>query len=250
MVELKRLLKADIMKLKSTQMIWIHFYIPILGLIVFLSYYSFSPWDSYNKVLSYFQAVAIVFPILISIITSMISEQEYMAGDFQHILTNSRTKSLTFVSKSLLFLLLGLWGIVVSTIGFYIGFSLIDENVFPFTIYLAITLILLGSNIFQYNLHFFLSFRLSKSISIGVGIVESLIAALFITGMGDGRWPFFPSSWGVRFISSLLMKYKGANYYLDPLLNYGIIIGLTVTIISFIGVLIWFTKWEGKRLEE
>ena len=81
-------------------------------------------------------------------------------------------------------------------------------------------------------------------------MVESLIAALFLTGMGDGRWPFFPSSWSTRFISSLLIKYKDINDYADPLLNHGIFISVIVTIISFIVILIWFTRWEGERLEE
>lgn len=250
MVQLKRLLKADIMKLKSTQMLWIHFYIPILGLIIFLSYYSFSSWDSFNKVLAYLQALGITFPIVIGIITSMVVEQEAMAGDFQNILTNNGMKSLPLISKCILFISLGFLATLLSLIGFYMGFSFIDTNIFPITIYLAIALIFLGSSIFEYTLHFFLSFRFSKSISIGVGIVESLVAALFLTGMGDGRWPFFASSWSSRFISYLLIKYESINNYIDPLLNPGIVIAITATIISFIAMIIWFTKWEGARSEE
>lgn len=250
MEQLKKILKADIMKLKSTQILWIHFYIPILGLIVFLSYYSFSPWDSFNKVLAYLQVLGITFPILIGIITSLVVEQECMAGDFQNILTNNGMKSLPLISKCILFISLSFLATLLSVIGFYIGFYFIDTSVFPIAIYLTIALIFLGSNIFEYMLHFLLSFRFSKSISIGVGMVESLIAALFLTGMGDGRWPFFPSSWSTRFISSLLIKYKDINDYADPLLNHGIFISVIVTIMSFIVILIWFTRWEGERLEE
>jgi len=250
MLELKKLLKADIIKLKSTQMIWIHFYIPIIGLIVFLGYYSISPWDTFNKILSYFQVLGITFPILVSVITSMMSEQEYIAGEFQSILTYSGIKPLPIVSKYILFLLLGFWGVLISVFGFYMGISYIDNNVFPLTVYLSIALILIGSSMLQYILHFFLSLRFSSSLSIGVGIIQSLIAALFITGMGDGKWPFFPSSWSVRFISSLMMEHQNTNNHLDPLLNNAIIIAIMVTIVSFIAMLIWFTKWEGERFEE
>lgn len=250
MIGLKRLLKADIMKLKSTQIIWIHFYIPILGIITFLSYYSLSPWDSFSKVSGYLEVLCIVFPILIGIITSMVSEQEYTAGDFQNILTNSKMKSLPFISKYILFILLGFFATILSVIGFYIGFSFIDTSIFSFPIYLAIALILISSNMFEYILHFFLSFRFSKSISIGVGIVESLIAALFLTGMGDGRWPFFPSAWSSRFVSSLMIKNQNTNYNVEPLLKQGIVISLIVTIVSFVAIIIWFNKWEGKRLED
>lgn len=250
MLELTRLLKADIMKFKSTQIIWIHFYIPILGLIVFLSYFSYSPWDSSDKISGYLQILCIAFPILIGIITSMVSEQEYIAGNFQNILGHSRIKIMPFLSKYILTLLLGLMGIIFSVIGFYLGFSFIDNNMYPFTMYLSVVGILISSNMFGYALHFFLSFRFSKSISIGVGILESFIAALFLTSIGDGVWPFYPSAWAIRFVSSLMIKYQNFNNYQDPVLYFGIIISIIGTILSLIIILTWFAKWEGKKLEE
>lgn len=250
MSQLKKLLKADIMKLKSTQMIWMHFYIPVFGLLIFLSYFSYSPWDSFKKVSAYLQVLCITFPILIGIITSIASEQEYISGNFQNILTYSEIKCLSFISKYTLFLLLGLLSTVLSVIGFYIGFSFIDNNVIPFTIYLAAVGILIVSNMFVYILHFFLSLRFSNGISIGVGIVESVISALFLTSMGDGRWPFYPCAWSIRFISSLMTKYQNTNNYVDPSLYSGIIFSNIGTILSFITIIIWFTKWEGKKLEE
>lgn len=250
MSQLKRLLKADIMKLKSTQIIWIHFYIPILGLIIFLSYFSFSPWDSFAKVSVYFKVLCMAFPILISMITSMAAEQEYIAGEFKNILSHSGTKFLSFVSKYILFILLGLLATILAVIGFYIGFYFIEGNIYPFTMYLSVVGILIFSNMIIYMIHFFLSFRFSKSISIGVGILESLILALFRTGMGDGIWPFYPSAWSIRFIGSLMMKYQDTNNLLDPALHFGIIISIVVTILSFIIMLIWFGKWEGKKLED
>lgn len=250
MKSLNKLVKVDIMKLKSTQMVPIHVYMPILGLVIFLSYYYFTSWDSYNKISSYLQTICITLPVLISVITSMVSEQEHISGDFRNILTYSGIKFVPLISKFIIFLSLGLFSILISNVGFYIGFSLIDIKIFPLSIYVYSSLILLVSSMFMYNIHFFLSFRFSKSISIGIGILESLIAALFLTGMGDSIWPLFPSSWSSRFISSLIMKYQGASEYVDPLLNKGIIISIIFTIVSFLAIITWFTKWEGKKLEE
>ena len=134
-----------------------------------------------------------------------------MAGGFQNILIGSEVKYLTFISKLILLLLLGTLSTILATIGFYVGFSFIENNIFPFTMYLAVVGILIRSNMFLYILHLFLSLRFSKEISIGVGIVESLASALFLTGMGDGRWPFVPSSWSIRFVGSLLMKYQNTG---------------------------------------
>lgn len=247
---LKRLLKADIIKLKSTKLIWMHVYIPIVGLIIFLSYFSYSEWESYSKVTSYFQVLCMTFPILIGIITSLVSEQEYVAGGFQNMRTYPGSKVLPLVSKYILFLLLGLLSTLLSVIGFYIGFYFIDPNSFPFTIYLASAFILIGSNMFGYIVHFFLSLRFSASISVGIGIVESLISALFLTSMGDGRWPFYPSAWGLRFIGSLQGRYLNPDRHVDSVLYQGIIISIIGTVIAFIIVIIWFSKWEGNRLEE
>ena len=105
MIELKKLIKADIIKLKSSQIPWMHLYIPILGLVIFLIYYSYAPWTSFSKVSSYLQVLSITFPMLISIITSIIADQEYMAGGFQNILIASETKYLSIISKFILCLL-------------------------------------------------------------------------------------------------------------------------------------------------
>ncbi len=251
MLQVKKLLKADIMKLKSTQMIWIHLYIPILGLIIFLSYYSYAPWSAYSKVSAYLQVLCMVFPILIGIITSMVADQEYMAGNYKNLLSSSECKELSFISKLIIFLLLGSFSTILAVIGFYVGFSFIENDTLPLTMYLAVVGLLIGSNIFLYVLHFFLSFRFSKGVSIGVGIVESLISALFLTGMGDGRWPFFPSSWSIRFIESLLMKYQIIDsIFRDPDLFLGVIISIVGTILSLVFMIIWFRNWEGKRAEE
>ena len=166
------------------------------------------------------------------------------------MLTHSGMKSLPLISKYIVILTLSIFSTLISVIGFYMGFSFIDINIFPLIAYLDISLILIMSSLCMYNIHFFLSFRFSKSISIGVGVVESLIAALFLTGMGDGKWPFFPSAWSARFIDSLLMKYSGMNNHLDVLLNYGIGISIVITILSFVAIIIWFTKWDGKTSEE
>ena len=251
MIEFKKLIKADIIKFKSTQIPWMHLYIPILGLIIFLSYYSYTPWTSFSKISAYLQVLSITFPMLIGIITSIVAEQEYIAGGFKNILIASETKNLIIMSKFTLCLLFGSLSTILAVVGFYIGYSFIDSNIYPIYINLAIVAILIGSNIFLYILHLFLSFRFSKAVSIGVGIAESLVAALFLTGMGDGRWPFLPSSWSIRFTSSLLMKYQSAeDILLDQDLKLGIIISIVLTFISFVIMLVWFKNWEGNRTEE
>lgn len=252
MLQFKRLLKADIIKLKSTLLLWIHIIIPLLGVAIFLCYYSFTTWNNVGKISGYLQTLCIAFPTLIGIIASLSADQEYMAGSYQNILNVSQLKSLAMISKIILFLVLGFLSTILAVIGFYLGFLFIGETIFTLTTYLKVIVIIFWSNIILYILHFFLSLRFSSSVSIGVGIIETLISALFLTSMGDGIWPFVPCSWSMRFVESLILKYSSINgiVLLDPDLKWGIMISITATILSIIILLIWFTKWEGNRAEE
>lgn len=250
-MELKRLIKADIIKMKSTQLLWMHLWIPLLGLAIFLGYYAISPWNSISKTSGYFEVLCIAFPILIGIITSMAADLEFDAGNYQNLLGGSQIKSLAFLSKYLLFISLGFLSTLIAVFGFYFGFSFIDSSPLPLGAYFTISLVLIGSSLILYMFHFFLSFRFSKSISIGAGIVEALVCALFRTGMGDGRWPFVPSSWSMRYVMSIMNKYVNrTGTLIDPSMPLGIIINVIAALLSFILILIWFTKWEGKRAEE
>ena len=251
MLQLIKLLKTDIMKLKSTQIFWVHLYIPLLTLLIFLSYYSISPASTFSKIAAYLQILGMAFPAVIGIVTSMVAEQENSAGGFQNILLSSRPKYLAILSKLILFIALGTLSTSLAVGGFYLGYSFMGNNIYPGQFNLILVGILLGSNVFQYIFHFFLSFRFGKGISSGLGIAESLLAALFLTGLGDGRWPFVPSSWGIRFVSFFLLKqqnpaisFKGTN--LIPIICFSCL----ATIIAFLSLLVWFSRWAGNKREE
>lgn len=251
MRQLIRLLKVDIMKLKSSQIFWLHLYLPAIGASLFVAYYGVSHWDAFTMVSTYFQALCIVFPILIGVVTSLVASQEGSAGEFQQMLTTSNPKVLTMVSKLLILLALGLVATSLAVIGFYLGLLTVKGVSYPITINFAVIGLMLVTNIFQYMLHCFLSFRLSSGISIGVGVVESLICALFLTGMGDGRWPFAPSSWSVRFISSFLLNsFTQEVGPQDPDLLLGMISLLVVTGLGILALSFWFNRWEGHQIEE
>ena len=75
MLNLWKSIKTEFIKLKRTPILYIHLLIPILGSILFLSYFSVSNWDTATKLITYFRSLAIVFPLLIGIITGIIIEQ-------------------------------------------------------------------------------------------------------------------------------------------------------------------------------
>lgn len=247
---LPRVLRADFLKMKGTIFFWIHIAMPIIGIVLFLSYYSFLKLDSINKASGYIQVLSIAFPLLISIVSSLVVEQESLAGNFTELLSTEYGKRKAFISKVCLLLICGFCSIIVAVVGFAAGFHfLLGQNELPLSFYFEISFVLFGCQIFMYLFHLFLNFRFSKGASIGVGIMECLVAALMYTGLGDVIWKYIPCAWGMR-LSNSFFVYKLNSDSLHALqvdTQMGMVICICSTIIAFVISLIWFSYYEGRK---
>ena len=247
---LPRVLRADFLKMKHTVFFWIHIAMPIIGIVLFLSYYSFSKVDSINKVPGYIQVLSIAFPLLISIVSSFVVEQEALAGNFTELLSTEYGKRKAFISKVCLLLICGFCSTLVAVIGFAAGFHfLLRQNELPLSFYFEISFVLFGCQIFMYLFHLFLNFRFSKGASIGVGIMECLVAALMYTGLGDLIWKYIPCAWGMRLSSSFFAYRLNPDLFhtLPVDIQMGVVICICSTIIAFVMSLIWFSYYEGRK---
>lgn len=250
MKDFVRCLHADFIKVRRRPVFWVHILVPLIGIIFLLLNCALSKHSPGSDALSCLGAIAVTFPTLIGIVCSMIADQEAEAGNYQWLL-KAPFKLRPFQSISVLLLLLGLGATLFTAFGFEVGFYVILHRM-PFgpDFYLFGALLVFGSNVFLYFLHLFLSLRFNKGISIGVGIVESLLSALLITGLGDGKWIFIPCAWGLRFLKMYgtcsLDGAIPASYGLQT----GIAFCLIETILMFIISFVWFICWEGKKTEE
>ncbi|HEY5585995.1 MAG TPA: lantibiotic immunity ABC transporter MutG family permease subunit [Ruminiclostridium sp.] len=252
MTKFFRFLQSDALKIKRQPILLIHLLVPLVGMTLFLGYYSFSPQAPISKVGGFLQVLAVTFPTLIGIVCSMTEEQESLAGNFQQMLTAS-VKLFPFFSKLLLLLLLGFGAVLLSIGGFGSGFLyILHGSPYDFGFYLFAACILFGSNIFLYILHFIVSLRFGNSMSIGIGIVESLLSALLLTGLGNGIWQFIPCAWAARFITIFTQYMTGTGSLSMSILELhsGIwfCLGETMSIIIF--AYMWFLHWEGRKSEE
>ncbi|WP_242224943.1 lantibiotic immunity ABC transporter MutG family permease subunit [Bacillus cereus group sp. BfR-BA-01380] len=247
---LSRVLRADFLKVKGTIFYWVHIVMPIIGIVLFLSYYSFSKVDSISKVPVYIQALSMVFPLLISVVCSFVVEQESLAGNFTELLSTEYGKQKAFISKVCLLLICGFCSTILAVFGFAAGFHfLLGQNELPFSSYFEISFVLFGCQIFMYLFHLFLNFRFSKGASIGMGIIESLLAALMITGMGEIIWKYMPCAWGIRLCSSFFAyRLSPDSFHAVPGdTQMGVVICICSTIIAFVMSLIWFSYYEGRK---
>ena len=197
-------MKADFIKTKHLSIRIAHIAIPIGTAAAFLAYYSYVNWDGYEKTITYYYVLSAGFPTLIGLFCAMLAEQEMSAGTFQNMLSVSK-RSIAFFSKLLMVILLGAGAVLLASALFGIGyFFFLEQRYIRYSFYIGAAFILTGSNVFLYVLHLFLALRFNKGVTIGLGIVESLLSALLLTGLGDGIWIFIPVAWASRFITIFL----------------------------------------------
>lgn len=246
-----KVLKSDFMKLKATPTLLIHILMPIIGVCIFTWYTSISQGNFVSNVAGYFQVLALAFPTLIAIVCTLISEQELMAGNGYNLLALTTPKVLACISKMILLSYMGLASTIIATCGFGIIMHFIFKNdVFSISFYLISALVLFFSNFALYVIHFFISLRFGKGLSIGLGIVESLVSALMITGLGERIWTFIPCGWSIRLITLWTGISNNQIQIYDNRAIMGIIICIVASLLAFLLLMIWFLYWEGEKSYE
>lgn len=244
-------LKSDLYKLCHSPLLLLHFIVPMVGIILFVWYYSFSSWNEFDKLSAYIQILSVTFPVLIGIITSILSESEQKAGGFQMLLSTATPKYIPHITKLIWLVLFGFCSSFLALVGFGIGFSLIGYTTFKFLFYMKTAILLSISVLPLYFLHYTISFIAGKGYSLGLGIIGSLLSALFLTGLGDGIWTFLP--WGInaRFSETLLITYlMNIDFLQFNGMMQSVIFIFSYTILFLITLLLLSNKWEGRKSED
>lgn len=242
-------LKADFLKTKHLSIRSAHIFLPILIALIFIAYYSYAPWEDYIKVNVYYQVLGMTLPFLIGVFCAIIAEQEQTAGHFQMMLM-STSKVIPFLSKLLILLFFCTGALLLASLIFGIIFQFglygkaVDILFYPFA-----AIIMLVSCIPLYLLHLIISFQFNNGLSISLGIVESVLSALFLTGLGEYIWKYVPFVWPARMVTTFFAAYNGeitANKELQIAISFDFFVIIFGTIIYFI----WAYRWEGKKIAD
>lgn len=237
-------LKSDIYKLRHSRFFVVHLLFPVLGAALMLLYSNFSSSNELNKLAAFTQIIAIAYPFVISIVCQVVAEQELQAGNFQNMLTLPGRKK-TFFSKLAILLISGLFSVALSTVLFGVLFSYIIGTELPVGFFILIPIVLWASNIAIYGLHLILAFRFGRNLGISIGVIGSLLSALFQTGLGDGRWYVIPYGLGIRFAENTLIDLFHIPAAGDREIQIGIIF-CTVVTCGIMGLAaFWFSRYSG-----
>lgn len=253
MRDLLRFTQSEFIKMRHTKLFWIHLLVPGAGAAAFLLYYTFAPWDAAAKVQAYVEALAVVYPFLAGLICSMSVELEE-EGNMQTFLIVSGRKCCAFIGKWLALNLSSLAACALAVLGFAAGYELmIGQNPIPLRYYMVSTLLLWLGQTVLYSVYLFLSLKYAKAAALAAGILGTVLAALMLTGLGDGCWPIIPFAWSGRW-SSYLLLYETGNLerwnQVSGALPTELAVCAAAAALIMSGILLWFHYYEGRRCEE
>lgn len=242
MNRLTRLVRCELKKMRHSLLLLLHLVVPFLGALVFLFYYHISAWSGEAKVDAYMQVLAVSFPFLIGLICPM-SIQAEEEGKLQTFFMLASRKYEALLAKWFALLFMGAVSTTLTIGLFALGYPIVvGENPVSASYYIAAGLVIWASQGVIYLIHLFLSLQFGKSVSIGAAILGTVLSAIMLTGLGEGRWFYIPYGWGGRLYSYLVL------YSVENTKGYIICSGMAVAIIAM--VFCWFQRFEGRKCQE
>lgn len=243
------IIKSEIYKIKGTWLPWIHIVLPIAYSLLFYvasKNTGLKNFEESDIIQTYFVLLGAVIPIILSFITSKVVDMEMSAGKFQVLLSTTKSRSKAYIGKLLVLEL----GFVISLALAIIIFAILTgyQNILDWLIEFFLIVI---SSLSLYMIHLWVSIVLSNGASIGLGFLETLVALLSMTVIGDNIWYFIPCTWGSRLpaLYIIIGKALDFSYFYKELRLWGLIASFIILIL-FISSIIWFNKWDGKSVSE
>lgn len=246
---MQKQIKADALKLCKTPFFWLHLIIPLACIVIFVAYIAFARHDANQFALIYYQMIALAYPLVAAWLTSIIAEQEVDAGQ-GFFLLSAPSRTSTLCSKLFYLLVCGFIACLIALLGFHGVASLVLSNYsLALTQTFSVMLVTWACVLFQYFFHLRLGLRFGRNVNFAVAAAEILVAGLMITGLGEAVWFFVPSAWGIRFVS-MLATYDAFGSIVVAGMQIGIILAVLMTLAMLIALVVWFSRWEGRRAEE
>lgn len=235
---------SNFTKIKRTPIILLHLLLPIVVTTLFLVYYAFAGYHIIPDMRLFFVIIQIGYPIFVSIVVPIFIHLDRNINNIQNALGLVESRRSVYLGKLLFLLFLSAISMIIYELCFYVGVHFfLDISITHFGSYLVLFYIFLFSNLFLYLLHVPIAFRFGSSISVLSGISGTILAGFFENAIGDKIWPIIPWEWGVRFLKNYF------DFSSTPI-SLGIISLTMVTSIVLVLSLLWFSRWEGKVIQE
>ncbi|MCL9969709.1 lantibiotic immunity ABC transporter MutG family permease subunit [Anoxybacillus kestanbolensis] len=258
-----RLLSSEWIKTKRTAIRMMVIITPIIYspfMVWYFSHYRTSTFWQMKIYQGFFEVMAVSLPIIISLLTGLMSYQEEKAGSFMNILTGPVSKVQWYVGKLTLLIFIACADILLATILMLFGMKYVLKVAYiHYQLFLQGAMLSIVGSLILFSLHLFISFAFGMGSSIAVGIGGFLISALIgATSLGDHIWSYIPWAWAVRLSQFPILMMPEVKQTLEAQLlssfSLSLWEGIAYAILSFIVVTIissiWFHRWEGNKPHE
>ncbi|KDE49233.1 lantibiotic ABC transporter permease [Geobacillus sp. CAMR12739] len=258
-----RILSSEWIKTKRTAIRMMIIITPIIYSLFMVWYFSHYRTPMFWQVKIYqgfFEVMAVSLPIIISLLTGLMSYQEEKAGSFMNILTGPVSKIKWYVGKLTLLIFIACADILLATILMLFGMKYVLKVVhIHYHLFLQGAILSIVGSLILFSMHLFISFAFGMGASIAVGSGGFLISALIgATSLGDHIWSYIPWSWAVRLsqFPILMMPEVKQTLGVQLLNSYSLSLweGTAYALLGFIIVTIigsiWFHRWEGNKPHE
>ncbi len=243
---------AEGLKMRHTFLYPFHVAVPFFVSMVFLFYYKFAGWSEMAQISGYMEVIGVSLPFVISIVCAgniRLEEQNH----FQIILGSYIEKWKGFWIKWFVLAGMGFLAIfgAVALFGAGFHFGLGKEGISVVT-YMQLIMVLFFGSVLVYLEHLFLNLMFPRTVSQCVGVAESLLSALFLTGLGEGRWQLFPCTWSARGVLILLngMAREEIRDVLFAEMKCFAVICMLLLILMCAIIGIWFHFYEGRQCND
>lgn len=244
-----KIIKSEIYKIKGTWLPWIHIVLPIAYSLLFYVASKTTGLKNFEEndiIQTYLVLLGAIMPIILSFISSRVVDMEMGAGNFQTLLSTTKSRTKAYLGKLIVLEL----GFIVSISLAIIIFAILSgyQSILDWLIEFCLIII---SSFSLYLIHFWVSIILSNGASIGLGFLETMITLLSMTVIGDSIWCFLPCTWASRLPAMYITMGKVSDWsYFYKELRLWSFAALFIILALFISSIIWFNKWDGKSLSE
>ncbi|QYN54455.1 lantibiotic immunity ABC transporter MutG family permease subunit [Lactobacillus panisapium] len=243
----KSIFKAENIKLHRSMLLYLHLAALIIFPLLIGVYYGSRKnlTTSANMVDMFNTILALISPLAISIVVSVVFDREEKAGNFQNWLTQPMSKGKTIMGQLIYYWLL----YVIEVIGTNFIYYLVLTAVYHVTgisflklFSLSIVFAVLG--FLQYEFAQLVSLKWNIGGSLILGFFGSVISMLGVTSLFDLIWPFIPWAWQSRLTVFWRLNIP-ADYVKMATLSYLVPVILTA-ILSWL-IFRYFNHWQGTK---
>ena len=223
----------------------------VLSIIVVSSIFFLCRTSSKDEIVSesihyWISISAMIAPLLVGILAGIMGEQEQEAGNYQ-VIRRSVHKGQNWLFKCIYLLFILTSFVLVSMVLLYIGiWGIYHPDNCTALLFLKTAIIFLIGLIFLVPFQLWSSFYFNIGASIGFGIFGTILVAYISSFpiIEENIWRFIPWIWSLKtteiFVDNNNLYVQGFNLPLD------LMIQILSTVLLFVGMMIWFRKWEGK----